>query len=331
MQVAVPFIDRRAALGRVGSVLLVLGAGPVSADDSFPNRPVRIVPFGTAGGPIDNIARVYAEALKQRWNQPVIVDAKPGASGIVATDFVAKAPPDGYTLMLTLSLTHTTVPLLQQKVPYDPVRDFQPLTKIATGGPMFVVPANAPPNNLAEFVAWAKGKGRVTYGTWGNGSAAHLFGELFKRQTGAPMEHVPYKGEAAAHLDMLGGVLDTAWANPATARTHLQAVKIKVLGIIGSRRVGTIASVPTFTEQGFEGFGLDSWLGFFAPARTPAPVVDKLAAALREATQSPELRSKLLDMGFEPLGSTPDAFANDIKSQLPAWAALVKAAGVVPE
>jgi len=331
MQVAVPFIDRRAALGRVGSVLLVLGAGPVSADDSFPNRPIRIVPFGTAGGPIDNIARVYGEALKQRWNQPVIVDAKPGASGIVATDFVAKAPPDGYTLMLTLSLTHTTVPLLQQKVPYDPVRDFQPLTKIATGGPMFVVPANAPPNNLAEFVAWAKSKGRVTYGTWGNGSAAHLFGELFKRQTGAPMEHVPYKGEAAAHLDMLGGVLDTAWANPATARTHLQAGKIKVLGIIGSRRVGTIASVPTFTEQGFEGFGLDSWLGFFAPARTPAPVVDKLAAALREATQSPELRSKLLDMGFEPLGSTPDAFANDIKSQLPAWAALVKAAGVVPE
>ena len=331
MQVAVPFIDRRAALGRVGSVLLVLGAGPVSADDGFPNRPIRIVPFGTAGGPIDNIARVYGEALKQRWNQPVIVDAKPGASGIVATDFVAKAPPDGYTLMLTLSLTHTTVPLLQQKVPYDPVRDFQPLTKIATGGPMFVVPAHVPPSNLAEFVAWAKSKGRVTYGTWGNGSAAHLFGELFKRQTGAPMEHVPYKGEAAAHLDMLGGVLDTAWANPATARTHLQAGKIKVLGIIGSRRVGTIASVPTFTEQGFEGFGLDSWLGFFAPARTPAPVVDKLAAALREATQSPELRSKLLDMGFEPLGSTPDAFANDIKSQLPAWAALVKAAGVVPE
>ena len=331
MQVAVPFIDRRAALGRVGSAFLVLGSGPVSADDGFPNRPIRIVPFGTAGGPIDNIARVYGEALKQRWNQPVIVDAKPGASGIVATDIVAKAPPDGYTLMLTLSLTHTTVPLLQQKVPYDPVRDFQPLTKIATGGPMFVVPANAPPNNLAEFVAWAKSKGRVTYGTWGNGSAAHLFGELFKRQTGAPMEHVPYKGEAAAHLDMLGGVLDTAWANPATARTHLQAGKIKVLGIIGSRRVGTIASVPTFTEQGFEGFGLDSWLGFFAPARTPAPVVDKLAAALREATQSPELRSKLLDMGFEPLGSTPDTFANDIKSQLPAWAALVKAAGVVPD
>ena len=325
------FIDRRAALARVGGVVLVLGAGPVSADDSFPSRPIRIVPFGTAGGPIDNIARVYGEALKQRWNQPIVVDAKPGASGIVATDFVAKAPPDGYTLLLTLSLTHTTVPLQQQKVPYDPVRDFLPLTKIATGGPMFVVPASAPPNNLTDFVAWAKGKGRVTYGTWGNGSAAHLFGELFKRQTGAPLEHVPYKGEAAAHLDMFGGVLDTAWANPATARTHLQTGKIKVLGIIGSRRVGTIPSVPTFTEQGFDGFGLDSWMGFFAPARTPAAVSDKLVTALREITQSAEVRSKLLDMGFEPLGGTPEAFAAGLKTEYPVWAGLVKTAGVMPE
>jgi tripartite-type tricarboxylate transporter receptor subunit TctC len=322
---------RRAALWRLSGALLALGHARSWADDAYPNKPIRLVPFGTAGGPIDNIARSYGEAIKQRWNQPVIVDAKPGASGIVAADFVAKAPPDGYTLMLTLSLTHTTVPLLQQKVPYDPVRDFQPLTQIATGGPMFVVPASAPPNTLTEFVAWAKARGRVTYGTWGNGSAAHLFGELLKRQTGAPLEHVPYKGEAAAHLDMLGGVLDTAWANPATARTHLQAGKIKVLGIIGSRRVGTIPSVPTFTEQGFDGFALDSWMGFFAPARTPAPVTDKLVSALREITQSPEVRNKLLDMGFEPLGNTPEAFASGLKTEFPLWAGLVKAAGVVPE
>jgi tripartite-type tricarboxylate transporter receptor subunit TctC len=324
-------IGRRDALGHIAGASVALLAVRARADEPYPNKPIRIVPFGTAGGPIDSIARVYGEALKQRWNQPIVVDAKPGASGIVATDFVAKAPADGYTLLLTLSLTHTTVPLLQQKVPYDPVRDFQPLTKIATGGPMFVVPASAAPNNLKEFVDWAKAKGRVTYGTWGNGSAAHLFGELFKRQTGAPLEHVPYKGEAAAHLDMFGGVLDTAWANPATARTHLQAGKIKVLGIIGSRRVGTIPAVPTFTEQGFDGFALDSWMGFFAPARTPAPVVDKLVAALREITQSTEVRTKLLDMGFEPFGGTADAFASDIQSQYPVWAGLVKAAGVVPQ
>jgi tripartite-type tricarboxylate transporter receptor subunit TctC len=322
---------RRSVLGLSGALFALRGVAAFAQDGAYPNRPIRLVPFGTAGGPIDNIARSYGEAIKQRWGQPVIIDAKPGASGIVAADFVAKAPADGYTLMLTLSLTHTTVPLLQQKVPYDPVRDFQPLTKIATGGPMFIVPASAPPNNLKEFVAWAKAKGRVTYGTWGNGSAAHLFGELLRHQTGAPLEHVPYKGESAAHLDMFGGVLDTAWANPATARVHLQAGKIKVMGIVGSRRVGTIPSVPTFTEQGFDGFALDSWMGFFAPARMPAAVVDKLVASLREITQSAELRAKLLDMGFEPLGSTAEEFAAGLKTEYPLWAGLVKAAGVVPE
>ena len=236
MRSPLPAPDRRLVLGYLSGTLLVANIGDAFADDGFPIKPIRVVPFGTAGGPIDAIARSYGEALKQRWNQPVIVDAKPGASGIVATDFVAKAPPDGYTLMLTLSLTHTTVPLLQQKVPYDPVRDFQPLTKIATGGPMFVVPASAPPNNLTEFVAWAKTKGRVTYGTWGNGSTAHLFGELLKRQTGTDLVHVAYKAEAAAHNDLFGEQLDFAWANPSTARNQTQGGKMKVLGIAGTSR-----------------------------------------------------------------------------------------------
>lgn len=295
---------------------------------TYPTKPIRLIPFGTAGGPIDTIGRLYGERLTQRWSQQVLVDPKPGASGIVAADTVAKAPPDGYTLMLTMSLTHTTVPMLQQKVPYDSQRDFQPLTQIATGGPMLIVAANNPASNLKEFVAWAKTKGRVTYGTWGNGSSAHLSGELFKRQTGAPLEHVPYKGESAAHLDLFGGVLDAAWANPATARTHLQSGRIKVLGITGARRVSALPMVPTFAEQGFDGFLLDSWLGFLAPANTPQPVVDKLVAALREITQSPEVRTKLQDMGFEPLGNTPAEFAAAQKAELPQWAALVKATGL---
>lgn len=301
------------------------------AQDMYPNKPIRLVPFGTAGGPIDAIARLYGEQISKRWGQQVIVDAKPGASGIVAADFVAKAPPDGYTLMLTLSLTHTTVPLLQSKVPYDPVRDFQPLTQIATGGPMFTVPASNPSNNLKEFVAWAKAKGRVTYGTWGNGSAAHLSGELLKRQSGAPLEHVPYKGEAQAHLDMFGGVLDAAWANPATARGHIQAGKMKSLGITGARRVSTLPNVPTFAEQGFDGFLLDSWLGFLAPAKTPKPIVDKLVATLRELTQTPEIKGKLTDLGFEALGNSPDDFAAAQKAELPQWAALIKTSGVTVE
>lgn len=326
-----PTITRRGVLLWLPASALALPVSAQAQDAAYPNKPIRVVPFGTAGGPIDNIARAYGERITQRWNQPVVVDAKPGASGIVAADFVARAPADGYTLMLTLSLTHTTVPLLQSKTPYDPVRDFQPLTQIATGGPMIVVPAANPANNLREFVAWAKAKGRVTYGTWGNGSAAHLCGELLKRQSGAPLEHVPYKGEAALHLDMFGGVLDAGWANPATARTHVQAGKMKALGITGARRVGTLPNVPTFAEQGFDGFLLDSWVGFMAPAKTPKPVVDKLVAALREITQTPELRAKLGDMGFEPLGNTPEEFAAAQRVEIPQWAALIKASGVTIE
>ena len=308
--------------------LAATAATPLLAQTAdYPTRTIRIVPFGTGGGPIAIVARAYESALTKRWGQPVIVDAKPGAAGILSTDFVAKAPPDGYTILLTLSLTHTTVPLLQ-KVPYDPIADFQPLTQIATGGPMLVVPASNPTNNLKEFVAWAKAKGRVTYGTWGTGSSAHLSGELFKRQTGAPLDHVAYKGEAAAHLDMYGGVLDVAWANPATAKASLEGGKIKILGITGSRRVSVLPQVPTFTEQGFDGFALDSWLGFMGPARMPRPVVDKLVTALREITQTAEVRERLQALGFEPLGNTPEEFAAVQKSELAQWAALVKAAGV---
>lgn len=313
-------------------VLLLQGfAARAQGAANFPDKPIRVVPFGTAGGPIDIIARLYGEQITKRWGQQVIVDAKPGASGIVAADYVARAAPDGYTLMLTLSLTHTTVPLLQKKVPYDAARDFSPLTQIATGGPMFVVPASNPANDLKQFTAWAKSKAHVTYGTWGNGSAAHIMGELLKRKTGAPLEHVPYKGEAAAHLDMFGGVLDTAWANPATARGHLQSGKIKVLGITGQRRVGTLPNVPTFSEQGLDGFALDSWVGFMGPAKLPPAVEEKLVALLRELTQTPEVRAKLLDMGFEPLGNTPAEFIANQKSDIPQWAALIQAANVTME
>jgi tripartite-type tricarboxylate transporter receptor subunit TctC len=210
-----------------------LGAG------SFPSRPIRIVPFGTAGGPIDTLARVYADKLSARWGQPVMVDAKPGASGIIAADFVAKAAPDGHTVLFTLPLTHVNNAILQPKLPYDPVKDFQPLSMVATGGPMLVTRANAPYSNLKELVEFAKKKGRMTYGTWGNGSTAHLFGELLKRQTGTDLVHVAYKSEAAAHNDLFGEQLDFAWANPSTARNQSQAGKMKVLGIAATQRVST--------------------------------------------------------------------------------------------
>ncbi len=223
-------------------------------------------------------------------------------------------------VLFTLPLTHVNVPILQPKVPYDPVKDFAPLSMLATGGPMLVTRANAPFNNLKEFVDYAKKQKVMNYGTWGNGSSAHLFGELLQRQSGANLVHVPYKAEAAVHNDLFGESLDFAWANPSTARAQTQAGKMKVLGIAGTRRVSTMPNVPTFTEQGFKGFDLDSWIGVYAPAKTPPTTIDAWTTALRDITAMPDVAARLTAFGFEPLGNTPARVAE-----------LIKAAGVTAE
>jgi tripartite-type tricarboxylate transporter receptor subunit TctC len=323
---------RRRTLGMLGAGLATLAAGPALAQaPRFPNRVVRIVPFGSPGGPMDVIARIYAEKLKTRWSQPVIVEARPGASGTIAADTVAKAAPDGYTVLLTLPLTHINNVVLQPKLPYDPVKDFEPLSQLATGGPMLIARASAPFSNVREFAAYAKAHPGVSYGTWGNGSNAHLFGELLARQAGIDLVHVPYKAEAAAHNDMFGEALGVAWANPSTARALAQAGKIKVLGITGRKRVRSMPDVPTFTEQGFPGFDLDSWIGVYAPAKTPQPVLDEWSSALRDITKMPDVQERLVGFGFEPLGSTPAEFRASYKADFPRVADLIKAAGVTPE
>lgn len=333
--------SRRTFSSALATALAGLAAGPLRAQtapaastgsgQAFPNKVIRIVPFGTAGGPIDVLARVYGEKLQQRWGQSVIVDAKPGASGIIAADSVARSAPDGHTVFMTLPLTHVNNAILMSKLPYDPVKDFAPLSMLATGGPMLVARADAPFNNLKELVEWAKKRDRTTYGTWGNGSSAHLFGELLARQTGARLVHVPYKSEAGAHNDMFGESLDIAWANPSTARGQSQAAKMKVLGIAGTRRVSTMPDVPTFAEQGFKGFDVDSWIGVYAPARTPQPVVDAWSVALREITAMPDVRARLTAFGFEPLGNTPAEFVKVYQADFPRVAELIKAAGVTAE
>jgi tripartite-type tricarboxylate transporter receptor subunit TctC len=324
-------IDRRTAL----AAALGVAAAPAlraQAQGAFPARMIRIVPFGTAGGPIDTLARAYAEKLQARFGQTVIVEAKPGASGIIAADFLAKAPADGHTVLFTMPLTHINVPILQPKVPYDPVRDFTPLSIVATGGPMIVTRADAPYADVQGLVDFAKRANRtLTYGTWGIGSSAHLFGELLKRQTGAALTHVPYKAEAQVHSDLFGGALDFAWSNPSTARGHVQAGKMKVLAIAGSRRVSALPQVSTFTEQGWKGFDVDSWIGIYGPARLSAEAQAAWVAALRETTALPDVAQRLTAFGFEPLGSTPAQFAERVQADTPRVAELIKAAGVTAD
>jgi len=299
----------------------------------FPGKPVRIVPFGTAGGPVDTLARLYAEKLRERWKQPVIVEAKPGASGTLAADFVAKAPPDGTTFLITLSLTHINNAILQKTIPYDPFRDFAPLSQLAVGyGPALIAPPAAPFNDVRELVAYAKQKpAGVTYGTWGTGSTPHLFGEMLAKQAGVKLVHVPYKGEGAAHLDLFGGTLDIAWANSGTARTLLNSNRIKVLGATGSRRSQVLAQTPLFGEQGFDGFEPTTWIGAYAPGRTPPAIVDELSAALRKATRQPDIAARWRDIGFEPAGTTPEEFARIHKADFLKWARMIEAAGVTAE
>ena len=193
----------------VNGLAAIASTSLLAQTPAFPNRVIRIVPFGTAGGPIDTLARAYAEKLQQRWGQSVIIDAKPGASGTIAADFVAKAPPDGHTVMFTLPLTHVNNAILQTKLPYDPLKDFTPLSMLATGGPMLVARANAPYSNVKELLDFASKQSTLksgspnprglSYGTWGSGSSAHLFGELLRRQSGTDLVHVAYKAEAAVH------------------------------------------------------------------------------------------------------------------------------------
>jgi len=313
------------------AILFCIAGG--AAAQAFPGKPVRIVPFGTAGGPVDIIARLYAERLRARWSQPVIVEAKPGASGTLAADLVAKAPPDGTTFLITLSLTHINNVVVQKNIPYDPFRDFEPLSQLAVGyGPALIAPAGAPFSDLRELIAYAKRKpAGLTYGTWGTGSTPHLFSEVLARQAGVQLVHVPYKGEAAAHLDLFAGALDLAWANTGTARTHLASHKVKVLGATGSKRSDVLPDTPLFGEQGFSGFELTTWIGAYAPARTRPAVVSELSAALREATRAPEIAARWRDIGFEPTGTTSEEFARIHKADFPKWTQMIQAAGITPE
>ena len=319
-------LTRRTLLAALGAVSNT--AAWAQGATGFPNRPIKIVPFGTAGGPIDTLARIYGDKLQQRWGQAIVVDPKPGASGIIAADYVAKSAPDGYTVMMTLPLTHVNNAILQPKLPYDPIKSFTPLSMLAVGGPMLVVRANAPLNNLKDLVEYAKKKGSLSYGTWGNGSSAHLFGELLAQQSGTQLVHAAYKSEAAAHNDLLGELLDFAWANPSTARAQVQGGKMKVLGVAGTRRVSTMPQITTFSEQGFKGFDVDSWIGMYAPANLPTELQNTWVTALREITAMPEVQAKLISFGFEPLGNTPQQFMEVFKADYPRVSELIKAAGI---
>ena len=326
----------RRSLLRGLAATLMLAAAPIAMAQAYPSKMIRFVVPYPPGGPLDAIARLLAEKMREGLGQQIIVENKPGAGGNLGADFVAKSAPDGYTIVMGAVATHAINPSLFAKMPYDPVRDFTPVSLVASVPNVLVinpeVAARHGIGTLGELVKYAKAHpGQLNYASGGNGSAGHLGGELFKSMAKVSMLHIPYAGAAPAQLGLLAGQTDLMFDNLASASQNIRAGKLKALAVTTAKRAEGLPELPTVAEAGKDyglaGFDINTWFGVLAPARTPAPVVEKLNAEIRRALQSADVRERMIKLGAEPSPTTPEQFAALIQSELKKYAAVVKASG----
>src|SRR5262245_19427743 len=313
----------------IGCIAALLGAAAFAQD--YPSKPVRIlVPFAP-GGVADNSARVVAEPLGVRLGQQVIVENRPGASGNIGTQQAAQAAPDGYTLLLGFDGTMVINPHVFPKIPFDTLGDFAPVTKLGHATLILVAHPSAGVRNLNELVEKAKSK-PFPYGTSGTGGTPHLAGELLKQRTGAQLEHVPYNGGGPAVVDVVGGQIPLVFTAIASAQQHVRNGRLIAIGVPSARRSAALPDVPTFNESGVvSDFDVNSWVGIFAPAKTPPAVVSRLQKELSAVLQSPFVRERYATLGIEPVGNSPEAFGAQVRDDLARWEKVVKAAGVKVE
>jgi tripartite-type tricarboxylate transporter receptor subunit TctC len=314
---------------RTFAALLFGAVMSLSAHASYPDKPIRwIVPF-PPGGAMDSIARTLSEQLTRKFGQPVVVENKAGAGGNVGVDFVAKAPADGYTMVIT-SIGMVTNRHLYAKLNYDPMKDFVPVSQLAVVPNMLVVnPAKVKARTVGDLVAEAKTRpGKMTYASAGNGTSIHLAGELFTAMTGTEILHVPYRGSGPAVSDLLGGQVDMMFDSIASARPHVQAGKLVALAVTTSKRSAAMANVPTVAEAGVRGYDLSPWFGVFMPAATPKEVVRTMNAALIEAMGLTEVKARFFVLGAEPIGSSPEAFAASLATESANWEKLIRARNI---
>ena len=277
------------------------------------------------------LSRLLAERMSHFLGQPVVVEARPGANTVVGAEVVARATPDGYVFLVTTNSTHTTNPAMMPNLPYDGARSFAPITLLSMGSIVLSAPAAAPFRDVPGFLAWAKARGRATYGSWGIGSSAHLYGEMLRTREGAPLEHVPYRGEQPAIADVLGGRLDATFASPVGARPQRDAGRLKLLGVPAAARSPALPDVPTFAEQGLEGYDIPLFVAAWAPAGTPRPVIARLHAAFSAALADPAIRRAMLDQGQTPVLSSPEELSAAVARDTPRWAELVRLSGARAE
>lgn len=294
---------------------------------AYPSKPIQIVVTFTPGGAPDILARLIGDKLQAAWGQPVRVENRPGAGGNTGADTVAKAAPDGHTIVVGTVGTHAINGALYSRMPYDMVADFAPVTLLATTPNLLVVNPGVPARTLAELIALGRREGNMTFASSGAGTSIHVSGELFKTMTGIDMQHIPYKGRATAIPDLLGGRVTMMFDNMPSSLPLVKEGKLRALGVTSARRSPAAPEIPTLAEQGLAGFEAVSWFALFAPAGTPKPVVDKLQAEVKRVLELPEVANKLAESGLEPVGSTPAELAAYQRAEILKWAKVVKQSG----
>jgi len=317
---------------RVAAALLVLlGISLAHAQEpaaSYPARTVRIYGQGM-GSTADFLSRYLAQKLQERWGQPVIVDSKSGAGGTIPADAVAKAPPDGYNLVMGHAGPFVSaVTLYAKNLPYDPLKDFEPITMVATGVTVLVVHPDVPANTAQEFIAYAKRKGDLSYGSAGNGTISHLTGELLKSVTGVPLQHIPYKSAGNALTALLSGEVPVSFLSPVTAHAQLKSGKVRALAVSSATRFPGTPDIPSATEAGIPGMEAKLWFGLFAPGRTPKPLVAKLNAEVGAILRSPDTQDMFLKQGVAAAPGTPEELGEWVRAELARWTPIIRNAGI---
>jgi tripartite-type tricarboxylate transporter receptor subunit TctC len=311
-----------------GGALAWLAGSQSLAQPAYPSRTIKMIVPYPAGGTTDLLGRLYADQIKSGLNAVVVVENKPGAGTTLGADQVAKSDPDGYTLLIATSTTLAINKTLYKKLPYDPAQDFAPIGLIAGVPFALIVNPEIPAKTLAEFIAYAKSKPGLAYGSAGNGSPQHLGAEMLKTAAGIDIRHVPYRGSIPAMLDVIAGHIPFMVVDLQPALQQIREGKVRVLGVTTPKRVTAAPDIPTLAEAGLAGFELVAWQGAVAPANTPRPIIEALAAQIAKMLADPATRDKLTAISLEPLPpSTPDSFAAYIKTEIERWAVIVKNSG----
>jgi tripartite-type tricarboxylate transporter receptor subunit TctC len=311
---------------------LFLAVPLIAAAQDYPSKPIRMIVPYTAGGAADTVARAIGHKLGELLGQPIVIENRTGAGGMIGTDFVAKSAPDGYTLLSTLGPSHHTIQFFSRNVPYDPVKDFTAVMIVGTAPQTVVVPASLPVNSMTELVDYAKrNRGKVSFGTSGMGTSQHLGGLLLNLATGVDMLHIPYKGGAAALNDVLGAQVQVGFLVLSNVLPHIKSGRLRALGVLEAKRAKAAPDIPTVGEA-ITGYAIpDTWAGILGPAGLPEPVLSRLSGELIKAVNAPEVRSRLDGAGFEFVGSSPKEFADLLSGSVETYRKIVTQAGITPE